>query len=982
MYGKIYEKLNRFDHAIRYFILKEKTLKKIIDTSDNNLNYINLFNTYLKLGKLHQKISQYNISNNYFLKCLNLSYKLYDKRKTALALKLIAENYYNQNNYNQALSNYLYSLKNYQKLNDLINQINILFQITQIYFYQGDYLKAFDTYFQIANISKDNYPIFYALSYIKMAELLSELELIKEAQKYLDLVKEITEKKDSILKIKANIVQSKIHLKEKNYKKAKQLLLSTLKLTPTNNYLLQADIHDLIGLTELETKNYNSAIKHLTACYKLREKNKNNLYNAISYLHLGQYYLTIKNYKQAENYLKNSFSYFNKINNLHFLLKNNLLLSDIYKETKNYELAHKYLNNYINIENFIIKKSQLEILNKIEKKSKEVYEEKLKQEKIEYTKKYNKILKVFLILFLLFLIFLLYQSIKLKNKNKLLSSQRKTLIKAYQILNKRYIQYKRFYLAANLSSNSIFATSPNGTLLWFNKACKKLYNLNNDTIGKNIKNLSTYKNIDKVYSLLNKKKTVRYLNYHLKNDKKIWLQTTMSPLIRNDKVYEIIAIEHDITYYMLKSKKIKKQQIFHYKKHQILNKQKKKLLQQQEELKTTTEKLNNIIKKQLQLLTAIKSSDNFIFFLNKNNEITWANKTNFNINNLNNSRTLPQQLNDLLIKNPKFKLHIDKVKKEKKPLSFLCQQNINNKTIWLQTTISPVLDSNNNIETLVIIQTDITKLKEIEEDLTIKNKEIIDSILYAKRIQMALLPMKIFLQALFYNNYFIYLEPRDIVSGDFYWASVHKNKILFAIADSTGHGIPGAFMSVIGILALNEVSKKLKNINTSNFLYELKETISLILRQQGKKGEPNDSIDIAFCIFDFNKKTLEFTGAYIPLYIARKKNNKVNIITLPANNYTIGYDQHKNTNLKSYSVQLQNNDMIYISTDGFIDQFGGSNNKKFKKGRFLNLLKKLYNLPIKEQYTTIKQEFLNWKGNNPQIDDILVFGLRIDKNLS
>ncbi len=1006
--SQIYENFKKYSNAIRYLALKENILDKITDTSNNQILWLDLYQTYLKLGQLHQYLYEYNISRDYFIKAISTSYRLNDKSKTAQAYKYLADSYFLNNQYNQALSNYYYSLKNFKHIQDIDNEINILFRIAQIYSYQGLYKSAFESYFKIVELSKNHSQTYLSMAYIKIAELLSELNLLDEAQKYLNKAKIVNS--NLKIQIQGNLLLTKILIRKRLLDSAKSVLATTLKIVPKDNTLLLSDIYDLLGITYLTNKEFAPAYKYFLIAYNLRLKSKDQLRLALSYLNLGRYYLSIEDYDRAKIYLKKSYRIFNSIHNYYYLQLNAFYLSFLYQKINDYKQAFYYLDKYRQIEDSIVKRNQIYILNTLENKSKAELEKSLMHQKLKITQKYNLILKGFTIALLLLLFLLFYLIRRIKRKNYLLNQQKQKLEQAHKEIKKRYTYFQRLYIATYLSKNSIFVTKPDGTIIWFNKTCQEIYSLSPETIGKNLKDLSTYKKINQVFQLVNNKKTVRYINFHIFEGKKIWLQTTISPLIKNGKVFEIIAIEHDITNYIKSSYKIRLQQKELQRKNQLLQelneelkrqqeelaaknkkllKQREKLIQQQEELRTNAEILSSTIKKLRQFSIAIESTDNLIFFINNKGEITWANKafiekTNFDMRYINDPQASKKWLENLFHRSPDFKQYYLKTIKEKKSFSFISSMNFNNQILWLQTTLSPIQTAENITDHIVVIQTDITKLKKAEEKLAQKNKEIISSIQYAKRIQQALLPMDIFLKAIFYNNYFIFFKPRDIVSGDFYWARVHKGKILFAIADGTGHGIPGAFMSVIGTMTLNAVSEKMKNINASYFLSELKETISLILRQRGKKDEARDSIDLAFCIFDFQKKTLEFAGAYIPLYIAHKnpETKEIEITTLQTNKTTIGFDMHNITTFQSHKVNLRYGDMIYITTDGYVDQFGGENNKKFKKRRFLSLLKRIYHLPVNDQLAIIKQEFYQWKGNNQQVDDVLVFGLRIDENLT
>lgn len=257
-----------------------------------------------------------------------------------------------------------------------------------------------------------------------------------------------------------------------------------------------------------------------------------------------------------------------------------------------------------------------------------------------------------------------------------------------------------------------------------------------------------------------------------------------------------------------------------------------------------------------------------------------------------------------------------------------------------------------------------------------KNKDITDSILYAKRIQTALLTSDNYLKRHLPENFIIY-KPRDIVSGDFYWSLEKKQGdskyILLAGADCTGHGVPGAFMSMIGISLLNEIVTDSHITRPDDVLNMLRQNIIKTMNPEESEEVTLDGMDMAFCRFDFEKMKMDYAGANIPLYIVRNKE----IIQLDANKFPIGkyVDEERLFSLKS--IDLKKNDCIYIFSDGYSDQFGGTKEKKYTRGKLHQLLLSVNHFPLPEQRTIILETFENWKGNLNQVDDVLVIGVRV-----
>jgi serine phosphatase RsbU (regulator of sigma subunit) len=260
------------------------------------------------------------------------------------------------------------------------------------------------------------------------------------------------------------------------------------------------------------------------------------------------------------------------------------------------------------------------------------------------------------------------------------------------------------------------------------------------------------------------------------------------------------------------------------------------------------------------------------------------------------------------------------------------------------------------------------------DEISKQNKLITDSINYAKRIQSALLSPHEQIDNFFDENFILY-KPRDIVSGDFYWFEVFENKIIIAVADCTGHGVPGAFMSMLGISFLNEIFKSysfhLHDIKSNDILNQLRDEIKISLHQTGKFDENKDGMDIALCIFDRGKNLLQFSGAHNPIYIVRAGE----LIELKPDKQPIGI-YLKELPFTKIEFELKKSDTIYMFSDGYCDQFGGEKNEKFKSKRFKELLVKIQDKNISEQKIELEKNLELWSGKNEQVDDILVTGIK------
>ncbi len=283
---------------------------------------------------------------------------------------------------------------------------------------------------------------------------------------------------------------------------------------------------------------------------------------------------------------------------------------------------------------------------------------------------------------------------------------------------------------------------------------------------------------------------------------------------------------------------------------------------------------------------------------------------------------------------------------------------------------------NNFKTTLNIFHSLIKRVKDkdlLEENLVKQKKEITDSINYASLIQKAVFPPNELIDKLL-KNYFILYEPKDIVSGDFYWVNKKNNKIIVIAADCTGHGVPGAFMSMLGISFLNEIINKLKAPKANEILNLLRKTVKRSLRQTGKYGEARDGIDMALCIIDFENLELEFAGANNPLILIREDE----LLEVKADKMPIGIHFREKESFTNNKLKIKKNDRIYLFSDGYYDQFGGKRGRKFLKKNFKKLLKSIYEKKMEEQKIILKETLNNWKKNYEQIDDILVLGIEIN----
>ncbi|MBL4710612.1 MAG: SpoIIE family protein phosphatase [Flavobacteriales bacterium] len=257
-------------------------------------------------------------------------------------------------------------------------------------------------------------------------------------------------------------------------------------------------------------------------------------------------------------------------------------------------------------------------------------------------------------------------------------------------------------------------------------------------------------------------------------------------------------------------------------------------------------------------------------------------------------------------------------------------------------------------------------------DLEIKSKETLDSILYAKRIQEAILPLRSKIKKSIPDSFVFHL-PRDIVSGDFYWFKKINNKIFIASVDCTGHGVPGAFMSMIGTILLDDIVEKKGIYEPDLILSELHQDVVKALKQDTREKASRDGMDIALCVLNEELSELSFAGAFRPLVHIRNGELK----RIKSDSAPIGGFSSKRPTFTKHEIKLEKGDAIYIYSDGYADQFGGEKNKKYMTRKFRQLLQSISDLTMNEQVDLLEKEFNEWKGENEQVDDILVMGFRV-----
>lgn len=283
----------------------------------------------------------------------------------------------------------------------------------------------------------------------------------------------------------------------------------------------------------------------------------------------------------------------------------------------------------------------------------------------------------------------------------------------------------------------------------------------------------------------------------------------------------------------------------------------------------------------------------------------------------------------------------------------------------------------NGARCLVSSFLDITPLKQQQQLIEQQHQEILESIRYAKLIQKAIFPTKEQLDAILPES-FVLLKPKHIVSGDFYWIEKHEDKIFIAACDCTGHGVPGAFISIIGYKLLTKCITDYEHTNPADILNQLNNEFHHANKKiNSTKVEIKDGMDIALCVIDKSKMTMEYAGAYNPIYqVKNGALTKLATDKIPINLFSNNTDQ-KFTN---YQINIESGDSYYLFSDGYADQFGGQNGKKFNYRNFQDLILSIQDLTMADQRKVFNETIEEWKitsNEQEQTDDILILGFKV-----
>ncbi len=429
----------------------------------------------------------------------------------------------------------------------------------------------------------------------------------------------------------------------------------------------------------------------------------------------------------------------------------------------------------------------------------------------------------------------------------------------------------------------------------------------------------------------------------------------------------------------------------------------RQLREQKEELNQQKEVLAKQNAELEKLSLVARQTDNSIFLTDPEGNIIWLNEAF--------TRHSGYDINDYLNKNDssiikassntQIREVMDTIRHTKEPVTYSSKtRNKRGDEIWIQTTLSPSLNSKGEIEMFIAVCSDITDLKHAQERIAVQNKEINESLEYARKIQDAIQAPKMFVDYVL-GDYFVVNFPKNIVSGDFHWVAYKDNKTLFSLADCTGHGIPGGFMSMIEQVMLNNVLQDVDVITSANILNKLRERNIKLLHQRGRTLDSQDGMDASLFVFDREKMVLNYAAGYSIAYLLRfgtpdddtirraaqyscpiiqNEEKTAYLIKLRPNRFPVGGHPKDHMPFTDIFFNVSDGDIVYTSSDGYVDQFGGPVGKKYNTPAFERTIFQVCHLPLSEQQKIFTDNFLKWRGDNEQTDDVHVFATMLKNN--
>jgi len=570
-----------------------------------------------------------------------------------------------------------------------------------------------------------------------------------------------------------------------------------------------------------------------------------------------------------------------------------------------------------------------------------------------------------------------------RQKEEISSRQKQT-----EQLNK---ELEKLSIVASQTDNAVTIMDKDANFEWVNVGFTKMYGftlqLLKNEVDENLINSKTHPDIANIINeCVAEKKTISFESLRTtRNKKQIWVQTSLTPILNEiGDIHKLITVETDIT-------RIKKAE-------EEIRSQHKKILDQSQVLEATN--------KQLERLSLVASeTGNAISIMDAAGNFQWINDGYSRLFGYTFSQLINEYSRNIISKDvdADTKNLIKKCIEEVIPVTYeISLKSRENSTIWVQTTLTPITDKKKNLKSIISISSDISKLKFAEQEIRQQSEELMaqkeelvnqkdqieqqnfnikSSIFYAQNIQNAILPSQSVLNR-FFDSFIIY-KPKDIVSGDFYWHAYQPSgngsagKHFVAVVDCTGHGVPGAFMSMIGSQIMDEIVVE-KGIDKPSEILDIMNKEIIQALKQGD-GENNDGMDVCLCRIEKDNKggaTVTFAGAKRPLYYFKNEDKSLNYIK--GTRKSIGGTQAKRNNelFLDHEFYLNNGDLLYLTSDGIIDQ-PSPDRIRFGSLRLIDILKEIGTETIPEQSNLIEKALLKYQEYEQQRDDVTFWGVKI-----
>ena len=762
-----------------------------------------------------------------------------------------------------------------------------------------------------------------------------------------------------------------------------------------NSYKYLSDGYNGLGITYQKKEMYDEAIKNLLKSFDIRKRFGLKEKIANSYITLAEYYTKTKQEDSAYVNFEKGFNAAYHVRDVKLLHQASQGLAYYYRNKGNYEKAYKYLeiaNNYY--QDMLDMKQSKEVVREemdhIFEQERE-YAKKLKEEQ-EATIANDKRIIYWTVAFCIMsvlmsgvIILLFYKkqkknrqlreqrdqleqhSIQLQQQQEEITQKNQELRATTEMLEASNQELRLLSAVASMTSNSIFITDAKGNFMWFNDAFAHDSNIPKEDIYTNpvLKPEAMPPETKKIYEkVIATKQPQTYSSQitHWKGMKPMWVQTAVTPVLDGSgDISMIVWVNTNIT----------------------------ELCEMNQKL----EERNN----ELTMLSAVASSTgNSIYITNKDGKMIWFNDAFSRETHIPKAELHTHPALKASSMTPETRITYEKVLATKKTQTYTAEMKyLEGEPFWVQAYVNPVLDDDGEIMMIVWVSTNITELHHAYEKIENQNNEINASISYARRIQDAVQPMKIFSDEIL-GDHFVINMPRNIVSGDFHWVGYKNGLSVFTVADCTGHGVPGAFISMLGQVMLNQTLSKLEDITSAKILDILRNGIIHQLHQREKDDASSDSMDASMFVYDRQNCIIDFAGAYSYGYLLRfgtpdaeteavckesgskiifNQQKDAYLIRLKPNRMTIGIDRRDMIPFKNIKFKVNHGDIAYATTDGYPDQFGGERQKRFYVANFERILLKYCHLPMEQQRQELERTYLEWKGDYEQTDDVHVLGI-------